>query len=59
MMNAKTALSSYQVETEEFVSFPPIHTWHACLIRHRLKPSKQRDVILVAFAGHNRVTAPA
>ncbi|MGP0591222.1 transcriptional repressor [Nitrospira sp. T9] len=57
-MNAKTALPSYQVDTEEFVSLPPIHIWHACLIRHRLKPSKQRDVILGAFARNNHVTAP-
>jgi hypothetical protein len=59
IMNAKTALSSYQVDTEEFVSLPPIHKWHACLIRHRLKPSKQRDVILGAFAKKNHITAPA
>ena len=59
MMNAKTTLSSYQVDTEEFVSLPPLHTWHACLIRHRLKPSKQRDVILGAFARQKHVTAPA
>ena len=59
MMNAKTAHFSYQVDTEEFVSLPPIHTWHACLIRHRLKPSKQRDEILGAFARQKYVTAPA
>lgn len=59
MMNAKTALSSYQVDIEELVSLPPIPKWHACLIRHRLKPSKQRDVILGAFARQKHVTAPA
>ncbi|WP_342349505.1 transcriptional repressor [uncultured Nitrospira sp.] len=58
MMNAKIALSAYHVNSEEFVSLPPIPKWHACLTRHRLKPSKQRDVILAAFARQNHVTAP-
>ncbi|WP_447963628.1 transcriptional repressor [Nitrospira sp. Ecomares 2.1] len=59
MMNAKTALDAYQVDFEECVSLPPIPKWHACLTRHRLKPSKQRDVILAAFARQKHVTAPA
>ncbi|GJL61148.1 MAG: hypothetical protein NPIRA03_40050 [Nitrospirales bacterium] len=59
MINAKTAFDAFRVDCEDFISLPPVPKWHACLIRHRLKPSKQRDVILAAFAGHNHVTAPA
>lgn len=57
-MDAKTVLFAYHVNPEELVSLPPIHRWHACLIRHRFKSSKQRDVILAAFAKQNHVTAP-
>jgi Fe2+ or Zn2+ uptake regulation protein len=53
-----TDLFSQDVGTDENIPIPPIHMWHACLIRHRLKPSKQRDVILATFARHNHVTAP-
>ncbi|MCA9501258.1 MAG: transcriptional repressor [Nitrospirales bacterium] len=59
MMNAKAILDVCRMDSEDFMSLSPVPRWHACLIRHRLKPSKQRDVILAAFAGHNHVTAPA
>ncbi|MGD9850591.1 MAG: transcriptional repressor [Nitrospirales bacterium] len=51
-------LSSQRVNIEEQTSLLPTREWHACLIRHRLKSSKQRNVILASFARNAPTTAP-
>lgn len=57
VMARQAPLSSDRSKTGRHFAAQPTRELYAHLIRHRLKRSKQRDLILAAFGTHSSVTA--